>query len=228
MKHRLLKLLVVSILLLSFSTQLQAQKFPVVKIDSVDLITNGNQQSVFLKFRCSTNAYRFSRIQDLLLNENRLRINIYFKKSCSSFTAVTFRDTLFLVNSSFPIVSELEAVVFLDTNSLDTINGSQYCLYDTLTPMDTSYYPSSPSKTSFEKAMARIMVFPNPSQETIHIDYPDYLKMEEINLLNTQGRIIKKYPGDIHRLNLADMSPGIYFLEFRSTRGYFAKKIIIE
>lgn len=228
MKHRLLKLLIATVVLLSFSTKIQAQKFSVVTIDSIDLVTNVNQQSVFMKFMCCTNAYRFSRIRDSLVNENKLRVDVYFKESCSAFTAVTFRDTLFPLDSSYPVVSELEAVVFLDTNSLDTINGFHFCLYDTLLPLDTAYYPSSPSKVDFEQTASQVNVYPNPARGSIHIDYPDYLEMEGINLLNIHGMIIEKYPGDVHKLSLPHISPGIYFLEFRSEKGNFAKKIILK
>lgn len=230
MKHRLLKLLIATVVLLSLSAKIQAQKFSVLAVDSVNLFTDtNNHQSVYFSVIDYTNSYFFSRIKDSLINENKLRINLFFKEYCSTFPDVAYLDTTYQLSSSYPLISNLEIVVFLDTNTIPENQSIPLCMYDTLTPMDTSYYPSSPSKVSFEQTASQINVYPNPARSSIYIDYPDYLEMEGINLLNMQGIIIKKYSGDVHGLSLPHhISSGIYFLEFRSVKGNIAKKIIIE
>ncbi|MFW6327967.1 MAG: T9SS type A sorting domain-containing protein [Bacteroidota bacterium] len=229
MKNHLLKLLVLTIVMLSFSAKIQAQKLSVLAVDSVNLFTDtNNHQSVYISITDYTNSYFFSRIKDSLINENKLRINLFFKEYCNTFHDVNYLDTIYQLSSSYPVISNLEIVVFSDTNTIPENHSIPLCMYDTLNPMDTAYYPTSPSKVSFGQTMSRITMYPNPTRETIHVDYPGCLEIRELNLRNIQGMIIKKYPGDIHRLNVADISPGVYFLEFRSTQGCFAKKIIIE
>lgn len=68
------------------------------------------------------------------------------------------------------------------------------------------------------------LVFPNPANDIINIDLNQTSQLE---LLNFQGIVMRKLEGDnLTSINIADLSPGIYFVRINSKNGDLVKKFI--
>lgn len=225
MKHYLITWLIGLIILVTASTNVRAQKFP--KIDSIDIITNNNQQSVYLSIK-GKDAYFFSRIQDSLINENKVRIDVYFKEFCNSFPQMVFHDTTYQLDSTYPTVSQVKAIAFLDTNTMPYNGPSPLCIRDSISPLDTLQYPASSSQINFRQFKSDIKVYPNPAGNIINLDYPRNMNLKYISLLDLKGLIIRRYAGNSNKINVRGINSGVYFLRFMTEYGSYAKKVIIE
>ena len=70
-----------------------------------------------------------------------------------------------------------------------------------------------------------IIISPNPTQDFIHIDGP--LITKKVMVIDQTGKLIKKELGDIERLILRDLQPGIYMVKvFFENNTYVFKRII--
>ena len=70
-----------------------------------------------------------------------------------------------------------------------------------------------------------ILVFPNPTNNLIHIESSPELELQEIILYNTQGTIIKRKFIN-NSFDITNLNSGIYFLSFKSSKGTTTRKII--
>ncbi len=71
-------------------------------------------------------------------------------------------------------------------------------------------------------------VYPNPSQNLITIEHTAADQISELLLLDYSGKLIKEFDPKNSILNLTDLSPGIYFLQFSTEQGNFCEKIRLE
>ncbi|MCF8331308.1 MAG: T9SS type A sorting domain-containing protein [Bacteroidales bacterium] len=202
------------------SKKTHAQKYKPLKIDSINLTGNNNQQSVFLKVRVGNTGYFFSQIQDTVIND-RANVNVYFKLFCNNFPAYTWYDTTWQLNPTYPTISELRVIVFMDTNTINELHSIPLCQYDTITPIDTAYYPSSISAVNDYFPRPVVNLYPNPAREFITFDFPfaDKCCGADVIIYKITGEIIMK--GNIKscksKLNTSFLDPGLYFYQIRSS-----------
>lgn len=125
------------------------------------------------------------------------------------------------------------------SNGFNSTDG--YCLlYDKLT--DTLFYisgnfgkksefkfkPTQESPVSFEEVFDRINIFPNPTTEFINIQLPNTNKYT-ISLISSNGKTIYRFEvknlNEV-KLNISELSKGIYFLDIKDNKTYHSEKII--
>ena len=68
-----------------------------------------------------------------------------------------------------------------------------------------------------------ITVYPNPTNELVHIEIPDQT-IANIKVYNMQGQIIKETTES--RLDLSSYSNGMYFLKALTEKGIYSYKLI--
>tara|TARA_B100000809_G_scaffold32497_1_gene28364 strand:- start:31098 stop:33461 length:2364 start_codon:yes stop_codon:yes gene_type:complete len=84
---------------------------------------------------------------------------------------------------------------------------------------------SNLSTRSIDTSSIIIIISPNPTQDFIHIDGP--LITKKVMVIDQTGKLIKKELGNIERLSLRDLQPGIYMVKvFFENNTYVFKRII--
>ncbi len=75
-------------------------------------------------------------------------------------------------------------------------------------------------------------VYPNPADGLIYIDYPSTGTLSAVNIYDVSGRMIKSISPDGRRVrvrvDVSDLSSGLYFLEIRDSDLSYTKKITIR
>lgn len=72
-----------------------------------------------------------------------------------------------------------------------------------------------------------ISVYPNPTSDYINISGP--LVVTKIYLFDINGKLVKKFLGDVERMDVSKITTGTYFMKaFLEGKQYFTKKIMIK
>lgn len=74
----------------------------------------------------------------------------------------------------------------------------------------------------------KLIIFPNPSKDIIHIETSDILEPIQLSLYNLQGQLIKDFKTTERSLNINNIPTGPYFLYIKTANELITKKIIIE
>lgn len=133
---------------------------------------------------------------------------------------------------------------------IDDISGKNF-IYDTLklrlenvtligvdgqeipyTPADAEVIVSQVSSTSVEDFSYdhEIKIYPNPTQDLIHIDFSHrFAERCELKLYNLDGSLLKKeyFFEEQKKINLADLPPGIYLLQLKIGEESYQQKVIL-
>ena len=69
-------------------------------------------------------------------------------------------------------------------------------------------------------------IYPNPTHQSIILDYPENWKIERIELMNTVGQVINTL-SIIDPIRI-DVSSGMYFLKVYTKEGIFVEQLIVR
>src|SRR5690606_26694953 len=103
---------------------------------------------------------------------------------------------------------EYDSVKFTIDNNDSIISGISYPFID-CTVHSKAYKGKEDS----------VVLFPNPTTNSIKIEVADERAVSLIRVLNTQGKILKTYKGFEPNVSLADLPEGLYFLEIQIEHG---------
>ncbi len=73
-----------------------------------------------------------------------------------------------------------------------------------------------------------IYYFPNPASEVIYLEYDQATDIQQIELIDNTGRVIKDFHQGFRELDLSGVPRGLYFLKVQTKQGGFMKKIILK
>jgi len=73
-----------------------------------------------------------------------------------------------------------------------------------------------------------ISIFPNPSYDKIKVIYPDFIKINKIEIYNLTGQIIYYTEKILNIIDISKFSNGVYFLEITDKKNRVAKFKIIK
>ena len=79
---------------------------------------------------------------------------------------------------------------------------------------------------SDNKAKESVKVFPNPVSEKLTLDFPDNLKIYQIQLFNAFGQMVLHTQSK--EIDVSQISNGLYFLNIKAENTEINKKIIIN
>lgn len=109
----------------------------------------------------------------------------------------------------------------------DTVNGTSTDKYDA----DPWFLPKKGSPLSINNTQniaSLIQIYPNPAQETLHVDLPDNSPKDIIQFYNSVGKIVKEFETTASSdINISDLPQGLYFLKMK-TNAQWSKKLIKE
>ena len=72
----------------------------------------------------------------------------------------------------------------------------------------------------------KILVYPNPTSETLTIELENNLILEKVNIYNTLGQVIKTESNT--NIDVSKLQKGTYFVEVVTNNGKATKSIIIN
>ena len=73
-----------------------------------------------------------------------------------------------------------------------------------------------------------IKVFPNPVEGLLRIEVPEGFVIEEMGLLNVEGREVKRFKKGLTVLKVSDIPAGPYILRIKTSEGVFTEKVVVE
>lgn len=74
--------------------------------------------------------------------------------------------------------------------------------------------------------LSSFKIYPNPTHQSITLDYPEDWKIERMELLNTIGQVINTL-SIIDPIRI-DVSSGVYFLKIYTKKGIFVEQLIVR
>jgi hypothetical protein len=76
-----------------------------------------------------------------------------------------------------------------------------------------------------------INIYPNPTSQELSIEIPSEIKLKQIKVIDITG---KEFPlsysseGDTYKINLANFTSGLYFIEVITEKGVVRKKLVVQ
>ena len=84
-------------------------------------------------------------------------------------------------------------------------------------------------ETSVKEEWAKTFeIYPNPVSDKIQIKYLQNNAVLRITIINTRGQVVKEFAVDnaIEKIDVADLTPGIYFIKAETEKGIIIKKTV--
>ncbi|TXK71202.1 endonuclease/exonuclease/phosphatase family protein [Mesonia sp. HuA40] len=92
--------------------------------------------------------------------------------------------------------------------------------------------PNSSLDIKEPKIESKIIVSPNPTQDSTKIEWSSNLLLKKIDLLDINGNLLKSYipkhKTNTLQVNFRSFATGLYFLRFRGLKNHTIKKLIIK
>lgn len=109
----------------------------------------------------------------------------------------------------------------------DVIENTAYIYFDFNLPILTNTVSTTvvDELGNFEFKIGSILVYPNPTQGNLFIDTADLEEIDTVNIYNINGKLIKSLDYK-RKINLKDLSSGIYFIQVQTLNHKYIKKII--
>ena len=111
-------------------------------------------------------------------------------------------------------------------------NVNKSIVFFGLTPTDGnqlwSYKEGEPITGAEDFHESDLTIFPNPSSGSYHIHLPnESLTNESLEVLTLNGRLANfSFDNEASKLNLQNLSPGIYIVKIRTHKKTFTKKVV--
>ncbi len=73
---------------------------------------------------------------------------------------------------------------------------------------------------------SKIEIFPNPTGDWLNLKFAEGIKIENLKIINSQGQLMLEQKSEVSKLNIGTLATGVYFLELKTNKGTFTKKIM--
>lgn len=84
------------------------------------------------------------------------------------------------------------------------------------------------SVTELPQQTQRITIWPNPATNTVHIELPAGVKLQQATVSDMHGRIVRCYNASNTTLELNGLAKGCYLLEVKTDKGRQTEKLVVE
>ncbi len=155
---------------------------------------------------------------------NEARFEIAFSRidqsNRSGFGTIGFVQGILIENVEGYHVGE-PIPIDIDINNVDIINAAEEEVPFTLTPELGSI------TTGINANSVDVSVYPSPANDFIMLEMPSLRSVARINIINSTGQIVQsqKAEGSSQRIDLFDLSIGIYFIEIVDLETRTVRKI---
>ncbi len=79
-----------------------------------------------------------------------------------------------------------------------------------------------------ENLASKFVLFPNPAREFFNIQMAEEITLNQVELINLQGSLIKTYETQYERFDLNAVANGVYYLKLTTSEGIAVKKIMVN
>ncbi|MEQ8624336.1 MAG: M1 family aminopeptidase [Vicingaceae bacterium] len=76
-----------------------------------------------------------------------------------------------------------------------------------------------------ESIESHIKIYPNPAKNSLSIEVPDQIQVEEVRIFDLTGSLVKE-SGSIKNINISNLQKGVYFIELKSVNEIYRKRLI--
>ncbi|NEN24880.1 T9SS type A sorting domain-containing protein [Cryomorpha ignava] len=74
----------------------------------------------------------------------------------------------------------------------------------------------------------KLKVFPNPSSNELKIQFEEGISIRQLELMDTNGKVVKSFPNNLTQLDLSGLASGVYILKILTDHGVVNKRIVME
>lgn len=71
-----------------------------------------------------------------------------------------------------------------------------------------------------------ISIYPNPTKDLLNISNPNNYAINNISVIDINGRVVKNQAGSLTQINVSDLNVGVYFITIEAAEGKTTKKFI--
>lgn len=186
-----------------------------------------------------TNRWLFSRPIYLVANSSNV-ITFYIR----SFGATNPQSIKMTIGNE-PVIASQTNTLWTSTtfansswtqytvNYTPTTSGVYYFGFHHFTPgatggvslgLDTFNITSTLSSYNFE--INNFEIYPNPTSSVLNISNPNNYEINNISVVDINGRVIKNQLGTLTQINVSDLNAGVYFVTIEAAEGKTTKKFI--
>ena len=82
-----------------------------------------------------------------------------------------------------------------------------------------------------DNLLENILLFPTYATDEIFIQGSNLLSLREVNFVDIRGRVAKKVElnnSSLQKINIQELSSGLYFVQVRTEKGVLNKKLLVE
>jgi len=115
------------------------------------------------------------------------------------------------------------------TNNLPPYNNWSITS-DGLTPYNKFYYSKTCTLNIEQFINENFKIYPNPTSDFILIDQIDLknIDLESLQIMDSSGKWIRSVTKNLNKINVSDLSQGVYLFVLQTNKGNKTEKIIIK
>ncbi len=196
----------------------------------------GNNQSVFSVIKPFNNkiVIHYTYPNNIAYsNDNGVNWTEILDDSFTSKTTIINNNTIYSIaqtnisatnnftnwNTQLEANNQKRAIYFYNDN-LGFVLGDNGLLYKTSNGGGLSV-----NDTILEK---KIKIFPIPTKGTIKIEIAENISIENIHLIDSDGKLIKSFHSNFNKLKTCNITKGNYILKIITDKGILTKKVVID
>ena len=158
-----------------------------------------------------------------LYDQDRMEVGIVKRNDLPGIGGDTLATLEFVMGEDI-IVSIMESIITIEFQNLVAItNDGTHIALDS----DPQFINVGNSTSINNLSKNEFIIYPNPAKEKIWIK-GDNQTIQEIEMRNMMGQIVKTWSGDIRELSVGDLDSGIYFLEVKTAIGSEIEKVVVN
>ncbi|WP_053989928.1 T9SS type A sorting domain-containing protein [Mangrovimonas sp. TPBH4] len=207
----------------SLITEFDASQLPLLRhlfcsytgLTSLDLSQNPDFQQLI----CSNTG-----ITSLDLSNNLDLVSIYAKNNNLQFVDLRNNNNSSIWEFNF-INNPILPYIYLDNCVFSSANWANVGTNTVFVENEgeTECISLSVSEYAVDK---EIIIYPNPTESIINIDYVNSVNIENVFFFSIDGKLIDKFENDIKQIDLSNLDSGVYLLKFNTGSGILFKRII--
>lgn len=79
-----------------------------------------------------------------------------------------------------------------------------------------------------EPEKTTLKIYPNPAKDKINLMFPDDIEIQNIQLLDMTGKVVKTHKSNFNEINIQGIEKGIYLLSVKTTSNIITQKVVVE
>lgn len=73
-----------------------------------------------------------------------------------------------------------------------------------------------------------IQLYPNPASDYLYVTIPESMTVNQLDIFNMEGQLIKTVGGNVFSINISQLSKGMYFIRIHTEKEVVIRKFIKE